>query len=64
MPSKPQLTIDAHFEEAAAHQHVSKADLNQTVLITRRNLFETSLVDITKKHHQVNIILKKLDIIV
>ena len=51
MPSKPQLTIDANFEEALLHG--SKSDMSQTVLITRRHIFESALIGITKKHHQV-----------
>lgn len=53
MPSGPQLTIEANFEDVMSSKHVDKKDTSQTVLITRRNLFETALIDITKKHHQV-----------
>eukprot|EP00112_Aurelia_sp_Birch-Aquarium-sp1_P015130 Seg3325.5 transcript_id=Seg3325.5/GoldUCD/mRNA.D3Y31 product="DNA replication factor Cdt1" protein_id=Seg3325.5/GoldUCD/D3Y31 len=52
MPSGPQLTIEANFEDVMSSKHVDKKDTSQTVLITRRNLFETALIDITKKHHQ------------
>ena len=54
MPSKPQLTIDANFEEVTLHQNGSKSDINQNVLITRRHTFESALISITKNHHQVN----------
>ena len=53
MPSKPQLTIDANFEELVVSKTQEKKDINQTILIVRRNKFESALVEITKKHHQV-----------
>ena len=53
MPSKQQLTIDANFEEASSDHSGSKSDLKHTVLITRKHMFESSLIEITKKHHQV-----------
>ena len=53
MPSKPQLTIDANFEEASLDHGGSKSDLKHTVLVTRKHMFESALVEITKKHHQV-----------
>ncbi|XP_065065111.1 DNA replication factor Cdt1-like isoform X2 [Rhopilema esculentum] len=60
MPSKPQLTIDANFEELVVSKAQERKDINQTVLILRRNKFESALVEITKKHHQKY--LKKLNL--
>eukprot|EP00794_Sanderia_malayensis_P019078 gene19079-20994_t len=51
MPAGQQLTIDANFEELFGSKERKEA-ISQTVLITRRNLFESSLLDITKKFHQ------------
>ena len=53
MPSGPQLTIEANLEDVISSKCVDKKDISQSVLITRRNLFETALIEITKKHHQV-----------
>ncbi len=52
MPTGQQLTIDANFEEVSKPKSARK-EINQNVLITRRNIFESSLVEITKKFHQV-----------
>ncbi len=52
MPTGQQMTIDANFEEVKTSRGVKDA-ISQTVLITRKNIFESALVEIAKKHHQV-----------
>lgn len=63
MPCKQQLTIDANFEKGFPKKNNSKSDINQTILITRRQLFETSLANITKEHHQVEFTVNDLIVI-
>ena len=53
LPVSSQLTIDANFEDVIATLKQGKNQISPSVLVTRRNVFESKLADIIKKHHQV-----------